>query len=57
MMSDLKRAEALMRQLYIENVPDYSDMRASVELQPLSALHTGADVEHLSEIRRHSAAT
>ena len=45
---DLKRAEALMRQLYIENVPDYSDILASVELQPLSALHTGADVEHLS---------
>ena len=45
---DLKRAEALMRQLYIENVPDYSDYLASVELQPLSALHTDVDVTQTS---------
>ena len=47
---DLKQAEALIRQLYIENVPDFSDELAarkgefSVELQPLSALHTDPDV-------------
>ena len=47
---DLKQAEALIRQLYIENVPDFSDELAaykgefSVELQPLSALHTDLDV-------------
>ena len=45
---DLKRAEALMRQLYIENVPDYSDYLVSVELQPLSALHTDIDVTQTS---------
>ena len=48
---DLKQAEALIRQLYIENVPGFSDQMAaykgefSVELQPLSALHTGTDVK------------
>ena len=48
---DLKQAEALIRQLYIENVPDFSDQMAaykgefSVELQPLSALHTDTDVK------------
>ena len=47
---DLKQAEALIRQLYIENVPDFGDRLAarkgefSVELQPLSALHTDPDV-------------
>jgi len=47
---DLKQAEALIRQLYIENVPGFSDRLAapkrefSVELQPLSALHTDVDV-------------
>ncbi len=47
---DLKQAEALIRQLYIENVPGFSDQMAaykgefSVELQPLSALHTDPDV-------------
>ncbi len=48
--SDLKRAEELMKQLYIENAPDYSDKLAplevdvSMELQPLSALHTDTAV-------------
>ena len=48
---DLKQAETLIRQLYIENVPDFSDQMAaykgefSVELQPLSALHTDTDVK------------
>ena len=50
---DRKQAEALMRQLMLENAPDYdySDKLAagevdfSVELQPLSALHTDADVK------------
>ena len=46
---DLKQAEALMRQLYIENVPDFDkpasrEAEFSVELQPLSALHTHTDV-------------
>ena len=45
---DLKRVEALMRQLYIENVPDYSDALASVELQPLAALHTDVDVTQVN---------
>lgn len=44
---DLKQAEALMQQLYIENVPDYSDKLASMELQPLSALHTDTDVTQM----------
>ena len=48
---DLKQAEALIRQLYIENVPDFSDQMTAykgefnVELQPLSALHTDTDVK------------
>ena len=47
---DLKQAEALIRQLYIENVPGFSDGLAapkrefSVELQPLAALRTDVDV-------------
>ena len=47
---DLKQAEALMRQLYIENSPFYNEKLAplkpdfSVALQPLSALHTDTDV-------------
>ena len=52
---DLKQAEALMRQLVLENVPGYSDVPASlktyfrVELQPLSALHTDPDVTQFTE--------
>ena len=49
---DLKQAEALMRQLYIENTPPESidkmiarKVDFSVELQPLSALHTDIDVK------------
>ena len=51
--SNLKQAEELMQQLYIENAPDYSDKLApieadfSMELQPLSALHTDTDVTQL----------
>ena len=47
---DLKQAEALIRQLYIENASGFSDRLAaykgefSVELQPLAALHTDPDV-------------
>ena len=49
---DRKQVEELMRQLMLENAPDYdySDKLAarevdfSVELQPLSALHTDTDV-------------
>ena len=47
---DLKQAEALIKQLYIENVPGFRDRLAtrkgefSAELQPLSALHTDTDV-------------
>lgn len=46
---DLKQAEALIRQLWIENVPGFSDEVArevafNVELQPLSSLHTDTTV-------------
>ncbi len=46
---DLKQAEELMRQLVLENAPDFSDEAArgvdfKVELQPLSALRTDTDV-------------
>lgn len=47
---DRKQTEALMRQLYIENAPDYSEKLAplkpdfSVALQPLSTLHTDTEV-------------
>ena len=46
----VKQAEALIRQLYIENASGFSDRLAaykgefSVELQPLAALHTDPDV-------------
>ena len=48
--ADRKQVEALMRQLYIENSSDYNEKLAplkpdfSVELQPLSTLHTDTDV-------------
>ena len=50
---DLKQAEAVMRQLYIENSPNFRDKLAgraaefSVELQPLSALHTDTGVTQI----------
>ncbi|MXW81603.1 MAG: FtsX-like permease family protein [Gemmatimonadetes bacterium] len=46
---DREQAEALMQQLYVENAPYYEKLVShkidfSLELQPLSALHTDTDV-------------